>query len=97
MHQSKRKSRESEHVGLNKWLLENTDCETTSLYDGLHVIGTCGECKFYKPDGMEAEDPWKNFLPCSRSRVSQNFIAKNKETFPPKDFGCIHFEPKEGS
>lgn len=37
-HQSKRKSRESEHTGLNKWLNENTDCETGSLYHHLDVI-----------------------------------------------------------
>ena len=81
MHQSKRKSRESEHVGLNKWLLENTDCETTSLYDGLHVIGTCGECKLIGDKAIT---------------LSQHgtFFCSINGRYEKEDFGCIHFEPK---
>jgi len=33
---------------LNRWLCENTDCETSSLYDGLFVIGTCGDCEHWE-------------------------------------------------
>lgn len=37
-HQTKRKSLESKHSGLNKWLVDNTDCPPSSLYHGLEVV-----------------------------------------------------------
>ena len=53
--------------------------------EGLHVIGTCGECKYW----IKADDKLLTHW-CDVAKVCC-------PEHPHKDFGCIHFEPKEGS
>jgi len=48
--------------------------------EGLHVIGTCGECKYHDGETKHYETT------CS-------FEGNDLNT--KKDFGCIHFEPKD--
>ena len=55
---------------------------------GLHVIGTCGECKYWEKQGNEG---WGN---CNSLRSS---IVDAQLGTVGYTFGCIHFEPKEGS
>ena len=53
---------------------------------GLHVIGTCGECKFKKNYPVpESLDEGENVCKHPENWVENGF---------PDDFGCIHFEKK---
>lgn len=75
---------------LEDWLMQkiaelgNSKLLNPDYYDnipkGLHVIGTCGECKFYQGENKHYE-------------VTCLFEGSDLNTKP--DFGCIHFDLKE--
>jgi len=68
---------------LSEWLKMTFGANRVDIVKGLHVIGTCGECKYYsKPPTF----------PYGYCKVQKDF--SNHIVVKP-DFGCIHFEQKE--
>jgi len=81
---------------LYDWLLKEdiTNVGTRLEYrsEGLHVIGTCGKCKYYEVTAIESV---RNNNWCHNSRVQIELDTSEGEcVLPTKDFGCIHFEGK---
>jgi len=54
----------------------------------LHVIGTCGDCKYWLEDTIPKAEGWGECLSPSVRRIKANFN-------PPVEHGCIHWEQKE--
>lgn len=64
---------------LHEWLIE--EWKSKDEAEGLHVIGTCGTCK-YKKNFPEVENVCKH---------PDNWV----ENGFPDSFGCIHWTTKE--
>ena len=61
--------------------------EADKKFEGLHVIGTCGECRH--GHAIKGENPYN----CAQY-ISCGHVTSNEVDFL-KTFGCIHFEPKK--
>jgi len=66
--------------------------------DGLHIIGTCGECKYWGDRDMTWDEDARPYRICENENEDGNMgisspMQRCSNEFL-KDFGCIHFEAK---
>jgi hypothetical protein len=73
---------------LFKWIMENVQGAFNDIKDtkNLYVIGICGKCEHF--DSLAGRKDEVGV--CRNPKMS-----KWASIYPPKDFGCIHWEEKE--